>query len=213
VPKLGRFHFKGNAVAIAGAFATGIVFWGGFNYALELTNNEAFCISCHVMRDNVYEEYRESAHFLNRTGVRASCPDCHVPRDWVHMVRRKIRATNELYHWVVGTIDTREKFIERRLHLAKMVWYDMEMSDSRECQNCHHMDFMAIIEQTDVAAERHRRAQANGRTCIQCHKGIAHKLPEAFLVGEHERFEREKVACSDCHAGLTDTASGASWYR
>ena len=29
-------------------FAAGIVFWGGFNWALEETNKEEFCISCHL---------------------------------------------------------------------------------------------------------------------------------------------------------------------
>ena len=49
---------------------------------MELTNNETFCISCHEMRDNVYEEYMETMHYSHRTGVRATCPDCHVPREW-----------------------------------------------------------------------------------------------------------------------------------
>ena len=34
----------------------GVMFWGSFNWAMELTNTEAFCISCHEMRDNVYKE-------------------------------------------------------------------------------------------------------------------------------------------------------------
>jgi cytochrome c-type protein NapC len=210
VATLGKRHYTGKVLALAGAFVVGIVFWGGFNFAMELTNSEAFCISCHEMRDNVYQEYRRSAHFLNRTGVRASCPDCHVPRDWPHMVQRKIRASNELYHWLIGSIDSREKFRKRRLHLAKIVWRDMQSSDSRECRNCHHMDFMAINEQSKGAAQRHRGAK--GKSCIDCHKGIAHTLPDEFLRDEHERFERDKVACADCHVGLTDAASGASWY-
>jgi hypothetical protein len=60
----------------------GIIFWGGFNTAMEWTNREAFCISCHEMKDNVYAEYRNTIHYQNRTGVRATCPDCHVPKEW-----------------------------------------------------------------------------------------------------------------------------------
>ena len=30
---------------VAGAFAAGIIFWGGFNTAMEATNTEKFCIS------------------------------------------------------------------------------------------------------------------------------------------------------------------------
>ena len=65
-------------------FISGIIFWGGFNTAMEMTNNEEFCISCHEMKDNVYQEYKETIHYSNRTGVRATCPDCHVPKEWQH---------------------------------------------------------------------------------------------------------------------------------
>ncbi len=63
----------------------GVIFWGGFNTAMEATNTEAFCISCHEMEENVYQEYQDTIHYSNRTGVRATCPDCHVPKEWIHM--------------------------------------------------------------------------------------------------------------------------------
>ena len=61
-------------------FVAGIIFWGGFNTAMEATNTMTFCISCHEMKDNVYKEYKHTIHYQNRTGVRATCSDCHVPR-------------------------------------------------------------------------------------------------------------------------------------
>ena len=70
---------------------TGIIFWGGFNTVLEMTNKTEFCISCHEMYENVYLEYQNTVHYNNRTGVRATCPDCHVPKDWVHKFVRKVR--------------------------------------------------------------------------------------------------------------------------
>ena len=76
----------------------GVLFWGGFNWGLELTNTEAFCISCHEMRDNPYKELQETIHFKNRSGVRATCPDCHVPHEWFYKIRRKIQASNEVLH-------------------------------------------------------------------------------------------------------------------
>ena len=48
---------------------------------LAWTNTEAFCIGCHEMRDNVYAEYKDTIHSVNRSGVRAICSDCHVPRE------------------------------------------------------------------------------------------------------------------------------------
>jgi cytochrome c-type protein NapC len=198
-------------VAILGLFLAGILFWGAFNTTLEITNREAFCISCHEMRDNVYREYRETVHFSNRTGVRATCPDCHVPKEWQHMVVRKIRATNELYHWLRGTIDTREKFVAKRLDLARMVWADMVATDSRECRNCHGFAFMDTDAQQPGAGAQHVRGQNEGKTCIDCHVGIAHRLPEEFIEAEHDRFEREHVPCIDCHSGMARAPSGDDW--
>lgn len=159
-------------------FVAGIIFWGGFHTAMEMTNNEEFCISCHEMEDNVYEEYKETIHYSNRTGVRATCPDCHVPKEWHHKVVRKIQATNELLHKAMGTINTREKFEGKRLELAQNVWRVMKATDSRECRNCHNYDYMDFGEQGRRAIAQHSEGLEEGKTCIDCHKGIAHQLPD-----------------------------------
>jgi cytochrome c-type protein NapC len=161
-------------------FFAGIVAWGGFNTALELTNTESFCISCHEMRDNVYQEYKGTIHDKNRTGVRATCPDCHVPHPWFYKVRRKIQASNEVLHKLLGTIDTREKFEAHRLELAKDQWAVMKATDSRECRNCHSFSGMDPEKQDPAAARKHSPAyiKESGKTCIDCHKGIAHHLPK-----------------------------------
>ena len=189
------------AVLIA-VFAGGIIFWGGFNWAMELTNTETFCISCHEMRENVYTEYQQSAHYTNRSGVRATCPDCHVPSEWTDMVVRKVGATNELFHKLIGSIDTREKFLEKRLALAEHVWRDMYNNDSLECRNCHELASMNQRKQSGFAAQTHAGASEKNMTCIDCHKGIVHTLPESFVDEEHRRFEREDTDCRNCHQGL-----------
>lgn len=159
----------------------GIILWGGFNTAMEVTNTETFCISCHEMEANVYKELQDTVHYQNRTGVRATCPDCHVPKDWVHKIARKIQASNELYHhFIKGTIDTRQKFEAKRMELAQNVWTSMKGNDSRECRNCHNFDSMDYDKQDARSSTRHEDAQEQGLTCIDCHKGIAHKLPKEY---------------------------------
>lgn len=189
-------------------FTSGILFWGAFNWSLELSNTESFCLSCHEMRDNIYPEYRESVHFQNASGVRATCPDCHVPREWLDMVVRKVGATNELFHKVIGSIDTREKFLSKRLRLAEHVWSAMEANDSLECRNCHELTYMNQSNRTNNKA--HERAVATKMTCIDCHKGIAHKLPESYIQSEHARYERENTYCGDCHVNL-DYGDDQNW--
>jgi len=160
-----------------GLFAAGIVFWGGFNWSLELTNTEAFCISCHEMQVNVYKEYRETIHFQNRTGVRATCPDCHVPKEWIFKVARKVQATNELWHHFMGSIDTPEKFRAKRAVLAQHEWDRMKANDSRECRNCHAYDYMDYSEQGRRAVAQHLKGFTDRKTCVDCHRGVAHALP------------------------------------
>ncbi|MDH4125519.1 MAG: NapC/NirT family cytochrome c [Gammaproteobacteria bacterium] len=164
-------------------FLVGIIFWGGLNTAVEYSNSEAFCISCHEMRDNVYEEYQTTIHYNNRTGVRAVCADCHVPKKWTAKMTRKMRASiHELPHWMLGTIDTREKFDARRLFLANRVWTDMKASNSQECRNCHELAHMDLEMQQRSARSKHteERAQERGETCIDCHQGIAHTLADGW---------------------------------
>lgn len=158
-------------------FITGIIFWGGFHTVIEATNTEEFCISCHEMKDNVYKEYTKTVHYSNKTGVRAICSDCHVPRPWGYKMMRKIQASNELYHKMMGTVDTPEKFEAHRLTMAKRVWKTMKETDSRECRNCHRFDYMKLDIQDKTAAKKHSKSMEQGKTCIDCHQGIAHKLP------------------------------------
>jgi nitrate/TMAO reductase-like tetraheme cytochrome c subunit len=165
------------AVAAAGAVA-GVVFWGGFSTAMEATNSMAFCISCHEMKDNVYQEYVNSPHYRNASGVRAICSDCHVPKEWGPKVWRKIQASNELYHHLRGTIDTPEKFEAKRAELAEHVWATMIANDSHECRNCHSWDAMDHQKQTPRGAEKMQAGRKEGKTCIECHKGVAHALPK-----------------------------------
>jgi len=169
-------------------FVAGVVFWGGFNWALEATNREAFCISCHEMEENVFREYQNTIHYTNRTGVRAVCPDCHVPKEWGPKMFRKMQASNEVLHKILGSVNTPEKFNAKRAELAQHEWARMKANDSRECRNCHNYDYMDYTEQGNRAAKQHPVAFAEGKTCIDCHKGIAHQLPP---IDQHIGVENE----------------------
>lgn len=164
----------------------GIAFWGGFNTVLDRTNELDFCISCHEMRDTVYQEYKKTIHYTNRTGVRAVCSDCHVPKDWTHKMMRKIQASKEVWGKLTGTIDTPEKFEAKRLKLAQNEWARMKASDSRECRNCHSFDGMNPDRQKPRAQMPHSKATERGQTCIDCHKGIAHQKPKGMKDEDDE---------------------------
>lgn len=173
----------GQGILLTIGIGAGIILWGGFNTAMEATNTLEFCISCHEMQDTVYQEYKTSVHYKNPAGVRAVCSDCHVPHEWGPKVVRKIQASNEVWHKLMGTIDTPEKFEAKREELANHVWATMKANDSRECRNCHSFEAMDFEHQQRRSREKMEPVAlgtdfSQGSTCIDCHKGIAHKLPK-----------------------------------
>lgn len=200
------FHFRSCSAIFF--MLTGLICWGAFNTALEATNNMHFCISCHEMEENVYQEYLTTKHYKNRVGVRATCPDCHVPKEWGHMLIRKIQATQELFHKMIGTIDSREKFSHRRLELAERVWESMAQTDSRECRNCHESGAMDLSLQVERSNLVHQHAQQRNKTCIDCHQGIAHQLPEGVIPDrgggddDHSYYDQQQLACYRCHSDM-----------
>jgi cytochrome c-type protein NapC len=156
---------------------------------LAWTNTETFCIGCHEMKDNVYAEFKGTIHDVNRSGVRAICSNCHVPHEPIPLIKRKIRASLELWGHFRGVIDTREKFEAHRYELATRVWTRMKQTDSLECRNCHHAEAMSSDLQSDRAKARHAKGKAEGKTCIDCHFGIAHHEPEGGPGPQELKFD------------------------
>jgi cytochrome c-type protein NapC len=160
-------------------FVIGILFWVAFNAALDWTNREEFCLSCHEMKNNVYREYQETIHYMNRSGVRATCPDCHVPKELGPKLVRKFFAVQELWGKYRGTIDTPEKFAARRPQLAENEWKRMRANNSQECRNCHDPKSFDYGAQSYRSVNQHTEGLDNGgKICIDCHQGIAHHLPD-----------------------------------
>ncbi len=164
-------------ISICG-FIAGIMFWISFNTALDVTNTEKFCISCHSMRDTVYPEFQKTVHWSNRTGVRATCPDCHVPHNWTDKIARKIQASKEVYSHILNKLGSPEKFKNERLRLAQNEWERFTANSSKECKNCHNYDSMRLDNLKPAGRSQMTQAAERDQSCIDCHKGIAHKLPE-----------------------------------
>jgi cytochrome c-type protein NapC len=164
-------------VILALVFFAGVVFAGTFNAGLSYTNRMEFCVSCHTMQTN-YTEYKDSLHYKNKSGVQATCSDCHVPKEFVPKMITKVVAAKDVYHEIIGTIDTPEKFEAHRWNMASRVWEKMRNSNSRECRSCHDFANMDLSEQSRSARSRHAKAEEKGQTCIDCHAGVVHTEPD-----------------------------------
>ena len=166
-------------------FLAGIGYMRAFDWSMAVTNTEQFCIGCHEMKDNVYPAYTKSIHYSNRSGVRATCPDCHVPHKWSDKIVRKVQASKEVWGKITGTINTPEKFTEHRLYLARREWQRFRENDSLECRNCHDQSYFNFDKQGAPGVFMHTTMiEEEQFTCIDCHKGIAHDLPETEGLDE-----------------------------
>ena len=103
-----------------------------------------------------------------------------MPKDWTHKMIRKAKASFEIWGKITGSIDTPEKFEAKRMELAGHEWARMKESNSRECRNCHNFDAMSAELQKQTPYKKHMKAKEEGKTCIDCHKGIAHQLPKEY---------------------------------
>jgi cytochrome c-type protein NapC len=179
-PKPGSTLGRLIGVVAGGVVLVGLAVYGLVFYPLlEVTNSTEFCVSCHSMQETVYKEYKTSLHYANPSGVRVGCPDCHVPKQLGPKLVAKIRASKDVWHEMLGTIDTPEKFEAHRWRMASTVWAMLERTDSGTCRSCHSWASMDLEAQDRFGRRRHQSAMDEGKTCIECHKGLVHKLPQA----------------------------------
>lgn len=154
---------------------------GGTHAILQATSSTEFCVSCHSM-EVPYQEYQNSVHFSNAKGVRAECADCHIPQEPLDYLITKIKASKDIYHeFITGKIDTAEKYEEHRTAMAETVWAQLKANDSATCRSCHNEAATEFYDQSENAQKMHQFGQENDQTCIDCHKGIAHMLPEVKM--------------------------------
>ena len=147
------------------------------------TSTEQFCTTCHSMT-LVAEPYRQSAHYLPTSGVRASCGDCHVSpgifaATWDHFIGGK-----DVIRQLFG--EDYDDPVINALHLPEAAFSAREWfrdRDSATCKRCHVQD--AIIGKRADTQAIHQE-DAAGKTCVDCHINIVHEP-----VPEQATFKRD----------------------
>jgi trimethylamine-N-oxide reductase cytochrome c-type subunit TorC len=82
--------------SVLALIVVGLLFGVGGTIGTQLmvaaTGTNEFCGgACHSMQW-VAQEYAQSAHHTNRTGVQATCHDCHIPERYPDLLWYKARA-------------------------------------------------------------------------------------------------------------------------
>ncbi|MDJ0928339.1 MAG: NapC/NirT family cytochrome c [Gammaproteobacteria bacterium] len=168
------------------AFGLGAAALGAFNWVLQQTSTNEFCYVCHSHRAFIQPEYEASTHFANTSGVQAQCADCHIPQGWWQTLWLKTRVSLDIIPELMGKLDTAEKYESHRREMAMAVWADYLDRDSSYCVSCHSPESMVLENQERFAQRAHARATETGQSCIECHQGLVHKLPENWREAWNE---------------------------
>ncbi|WP_025819361.1 pentaheme c-type cytochrome TorC [Shewanella marina] len=187
------------------AFIMGIIFWGGFNTAIDKTSTQEFCISCHSMEANPYKDLQKTVHFSNASGVTATCHDCHIPHNWSDKMVRKLEAVSDIYGWAFGVVDTPEKYASKKLEMASREWKRFDANKSANCKSCHQYKSMKWDKMSPLAVKQMKRAAETDQSCIDCHKGIAHTLPDMGTA-------RAPELIANVGSGVSSLAVGSDYY-
>ena len=165
------------ALLVVGAIG-GFVATAGTQLMVAVTGTDAFCGgACHSMQW-VAAEHKQSAHGVNRTGVGAACHDCHIPTHYPYLLWYKAKAgVKDVYHEMLGTISTEEKFNKQRERMAKHVWEEYKGNNSQACRNCHVFTKEIVAKQKEAVRPMHTAVMQGQGTCIDCHQGMGHKAP------------------------------------
>jgi nitrate/TMAO reductase-like tetraheme cytochrome c subunit len=124
-------------------------------------------------------ELKQSTHYTNQFGVHAGCADCHIPPTFVAgLVKHMTSGISDSWWHVMAQINTPARYEAHRLKMAQSVWKEFKANDSVECRSCHTPAQMAFDKQPAAAASAHQALPKSGLTCIDCHQGIAHTLPQ-----------------------------------
>jgi len=151
---------------------------GSINWVVHETSSTQFCFACHSHQNFIRPEYEASGHFKNQVGVRAGCANCHLPHDnWFELMYTKAIVATDIFGEMAGHISTAEKYEARRGEMAQKVWKQMLGNDSKFCRSCHSFDAMNLEAQGRMPSRMHAKAIKSGQTCVECHRGVVHKLP------------------------------------
>jgi cytochrome c-type protein NapC len=165
---------KSAIVIFIGGLMIGAAALATFNGVMYMTSTEKFCgSSCHEMKTPL-ESLQRTAHYSNSHGVGVSCSDCHIPREFGPKMLRKIEASREVWGHFTGLIDTPEKYAAHRPAMRERELARIRANDSQECRNCHRLERMDFEAQSRAVRRYHRGMESRGKTCIDCHEGIAH---------------------------------------
>ncbi len=113
------------------------------------------------------------------------------------MVKRKT-GSEQRHHdtFIAHSIDTPKNWKPNAWNLPSVNGRGMKENNSATCRSCHNYDAMDYARQHPEAARQMKVAAKDNQSCIHCHKGIAHQLPD-MSSGFRKQFDELRASAND----------------
>ncbi|QSX29952.1 NapC/NirT family cytochrome c [Shewanella cyperi] len=174
----------------------GVVGFFGTQTALHMTSTDEFCMTCHS-NHSLKDEVMASAHGNNKQGIVVQCQQCHIPQEPFAYLKKKIIVSKDaLTFMMIDGFNTQAWLDANRKEQADKARDFLRSIDSSTCQNCHKRIYE---NQPDTMSKKAVRMHKNNakkapekrKTCIDCHRGVAHPYPKEEAEGEKGESEAE----------------------
>ena len=148
---------------------------GIFSSSITLADDLKALEKCETCHSKQASEFQASVHYINRSGVQATCNNCHAGQ------KHKEGAKSS-------------KVVKKhRIDMVASEWKRLKENNSKECKTCHSPMAMDLAKQEPRSVARHEESFNAGNTsCINCHQGISHYLPDGWEKHKGAIKEKEK---------------------
>ena len=200
------------------------------------------CLACH--ETNIATHWQDSLHMVNNLTC-VTCHDIHAQQDKVLFPRQQAEVCTVCHKVQKQGIHGMEKRAARNPpctdchnpHDHESAQAEMLSNNSAGCSHCHDLVRMADSARVSAKAKSYHKVMARpGRTCLNCHQGIAHASSDAdtsmqvtpartrsvtlfypgiadsdWLLQAHPGSQplRQGASCQQCHRG-EEKAMGAA---
>lgn len=161
----------------------GVRFTKGSNASIAEQNGA--CLECHEDIDAA--QWGKSSHGAENV-ICSGCHQIHQPRDALLEKSTQAQACASCHEGILGEA---QRSSPHPVAAAEVSCADCHnphepMSDA-SCVACHGMGAEDLAKQSPRAREFHTNAQRKRVACGECHKGLAHGLPEGVVQPAVER--------------------------
>lgn len=165
----------GIVIGAIGFFAT--------QQTLHATSTNAFCMTCHAGH-SLEQEVLQSPHGANSAGIVVQCQQCHIPQEPFAYLMKKIVVSKDIIGFMtIDGFETQDWLETNRKQQAELARDFLRSIDSSTCQNCHNRIYEnPSPEMKKMAVRMHamnfKKPADKRKTCVDCHRGVAHPYPK-----------------------------------